>query len=132
MTDVDGVLQLEVLDQLRQVVGVLVHVLALPRLARAAVAAAVMGDDAIAMRGQEKRLVLEGVGAGGQPWLKTMGCPVPQSLNQIEVLSFVIMVRMGLPSGKRRARGQGRGSFKTRIMVTADRRPRSVGRCEKL
>src|ERR1700722_5355330 len=44
-------------------VGVVVHVLALPRLARAAVAAAVMGDDAIAMRGQEKHLVLEGVGA---------------------------------------------------------------------
>ena len=42
--------------------------------------AAIVRDAAIAARGEEEHLVLEGIGVSGQPWLKTTGCPVPQSL----------------------------------------------------
>ena len=63
VADVDGVLQVERFDELREVVGVGVHVVAVPGLARAAVAAAVVGDAAVAARGQEEHLVFEGVGA---------------------------------------------------------------------
>ena len=63
MADMDRVLQVERLDQLRQVVGIGVQVVAAPGLARPAVAAAVMGDAAVAALRQEEHLVLEGVGA---------------------------------------------------------------------
>ena len=59
----DRVLQVERFDELREVVGVGVHVVAVPRLARPAMAAAVMGDAAIAARRQKEHLVLEGVRA---------------------------------------------------------------------
>ena len=63
VADVDGVLQIERFDQRREIVGVGVHVVAVPGLARAAVAAAVVGDAAVAVRRQEEHLVLPGVGA---------------------------------------------------------------------
>jgi hypothetical protein len=46
----------QVVEQLGQVVGVVVHVVAVPRLARAAVAAAVVGDAAVALAGEEDHL----------------------------------------------------------------------------
>ena len=57
------VFQIERFDQLREIIGVGVHVVAVPRLARSAMAATVMGDAAIAARGQIKHLVLKGVRA---------------------------------------------------------------------
>jgi hypothetical protein len=75
----DRVLQVELLDQLGEVVGIGVEVVALPGLARAAVAAAVMGDAAVAVRGQEE-WSSKASAVSGQPWLNTTGCPVPQSL----------------------------------------------------
>ena len=63
VADVDRVLQVERFDERREVVGVGVHVVAVPGLARAAVAAAVMGDAAVAAGGQEEHLVLQGVRA---------------------------------------------------------------------
>src|ERR1700722_18636295 len=51
--DVDGVMQVEVLGQVGQVVGVVVHVVALADLRGAAVPAPVMGDHAVAV-GQEE------------------------------------------------------------------------------
>jgi hypothetical protein len=63
VADVDRVLQVERLDKRRQIVGVVVEVIAVPRLVRAAVAAAVMRDTAVAALGQIKHLVLEGVRA---------------------------------------------------------------------
>ena len=59
----DRVFQIERFDQLRQVVGVGVHVVAAPGLARSAVAAPVVRDAAVAAGGQKEHLVLEGVGA---------------------------------------------------------------------
>ena len=53
VADVDRVLQVERFDQRREVVGVGVHVVAVPGLARSAVAAAVVGDAAVAARRPE-------------------------------------------------------------------------------
>ena len=61
MADVNRVFEVERVDQRREVVGVGVHVIAVPWLARAAVAAAVVRDAAIAVRSQEEHLVLERV-----------------------------------------------------------------------
>src|SRR5882672_10256665 len=59
MADVNRVFEVERVDQRREVVGVGVHVIAVPWLARAAVA--VVRDAAIAVRSQEEHLVLERV-----------------------------------------------------------------------
>src|SRR6266446_5726475 len=61
MADMNRFLQVERFDQRREVVGVGVHVISLPRLARPAMAASVVGDTAVAARGQEKHLVLKSV-----------------------------------------------------------------------
>src|SRR5258708_30822719 len=59
MTDMDGILEIELLNEFREVVGVGVHVVAGPRLARTSVAPAVMGDAAISVRGEIEHLVFE-------------------------------------------------------------------------
>ena len=63
VADMDRVLQVERFDELRQVVGVGVHVVAVPGLARSAMAAAVMGDAAVAAGGQKEHLVFPGIRA---------------------------------------------------------------------
>ena len=75
MSDVDGILEVELGDELGEIVGVGVHVVAGPGLAGAAMPAAVVRDAAVAARGEEEHLVFEGVGDSGQPWLNTTGCP---------------------------------------------------------
>ena len=50
VANVDHVLQVERLNKLREVVGVGIHVVALPGLARPAMAAAVMGNAAVSVR----------------------------------------------------------------------------------
>src|SRR5260370_26555871 len=57
----DGVLQVEVEDQLVKVVGVRVHVLAVEGLARSAEAAAVMRGAAKAVGSEKEHLVLNGL-----------------------------------------------------------------------
>jgi len=54
MADQDGIVQIECLEQRCQIIGVVVHVVALPGLAGAAMAAPVMGDGAIAVGGHEE------------------------------------------------------------------------------
>ena len=58
----DGVFQVEMRGEGGQVVGVVVHVMAVGGLRGAAVAAAVMGDDAIALLEEEQHLVVPVVG----------------------------------------------------------------------
>jgi hypothetical protein len=60
--DVDGVVQVEVLDQVGQVVGVVVKVVAVAGLRGAAVAAPVMGDHPVAVVQEEKHLGVPVVG----------------------------------------------------------------------
>ena len=82
VADVDRVLQVERLDQRREVVGVGVHVVAVPRLAGAAMAAAVVRDAAVAACGQEDHLVFPGVGAQRPAVAEDHGlsrCPSPCS-----------------------------------------------------
>src|SRR6202048_2762115 len=59
VADMDGILEVELLDELCEVVGVSIHVVAGPRLARPSVATPVVRDAAIAARGEEKHLVVE-------------------------------------------------------------------------
>jgi hypothetical protein len=63
MTDVDHVSQSEMLDQFGEIVGIGVQIIAQPRLTRSSVSAAIMGDTAIAMRGQKEHLILESIRA---------------------------------------------------------------------
>ena len=76
----DGVLQIELRGQRRQVVGVVVHVVAVADLGGAAVPAPVVGDDAVAVLRKNSIWVSQSSADSGQPWLKTMGWPSPQSL----------------------------------------------------
>jgi hypothetical protein len=49
MADMDGVFQIEMRSQRRKVVCIVIHVMAVARLAGPAVAPSVMGDDLIAV-----------------------------------------------------------------------------------
>jgi hypothetical protein len=62
MADVNGVLQVEMDGHRREIVGVVIHVVAVRHLARAAMPAAVMGDDAIAVLEKEQHLGVPVVG----------------------------------------------------------------------
>ena len=62
MTDQGGARQVQRGYQGGQVIGIGIHVVAVERLAGAAMAAPVVRDDAIAVRGQIKHLVFPGVG----------------------------------------------------------------------
>ena len=65
VADHDGVLEVEEVVELGEIVGVVVHVVAVPGLAGAAVAAAVVRDDAIALLAEEEHLGVPGVGGEG-------------------------------------------------------------------
>ncbi len=58
----DGVLEVEMRGERGKVVGVVIHVVAVGDLRRATVAAAVMGDDAVAVRDEEQHLRVPVVG----------------------------------------------------------------------
>ncbi len=61
MADMDRVCEIQLLSELGEVVGVRVHVVAVPRLARTSVAAAVVRDAAVSARGQKEHLVFKGI-----------------------------------------------------------------------
>jgi hypothetical protein len=63
VADVDHVAEVELLHKLCEVVGIGVHVVAVPGLTGTAVSATIMRDAAISLRSQKEHLVLEGVGA---------------------------------------------------------------------
>ena len=56
VADMDRVFQVEMRRQSGQIVGIMVHVVAIGGLGRAAMATAVMGDDAVAMIEEEQQL----------------------------------------------------------------------------
>src|SRR5260370_36543934 len=57
----DRVLQVELRYELGEVVGVVVHVIAVPGLARAAVAPAIVSDASVSFGSQEEHLVFESI-----------------------------------------------------------------------
>jgi hypothetical protein len=74
--------QLARVDERREVVGVGVHVVALPGLARAAMAAAVMADAAVAVGGQQGHLVFPGVRAQRPAMAEHHGLAAAPALNR--------------------------------------------------
>jgi hypothetical protein len=67
VADVDDVVQVKVLDQAGQVVGVVIHVVALEDLGGAAVPAPVMSDHPVAVVQEEEHLGVPVVGRQGPP-----------------------------------------------------------------
>ena len=65
MADMHGVPQVEVIDDVRRVGGVVIHVVPIPYLARAPVPAAVDANDAITVLEEEQHLRIPVVGAQG-------------------------------------------------------------------
>jgi hypothetical protein len=61
VADMDCVLQVECFRKLRQIVGICVHVVAVPRLAGPAVSSAAMGNAAVSAGGKKKHLIFKGV-----------------------------------------------------------------------
>jgi hypothetical protein len=76
----DRARQIQRLDERGQVIGVGVHVVAVPRLAGSAVAAPVMGDAAEPRVPRNNIWSSQASALSGQPWLKTTCRPLPQSL----------------------------------------------------
>src|SRR5262249_59776966 len=62
MADVDGVAQVEVLGDHSEVGGIVVHVMVVADLARTAMSAPVVGDDAVALPEEEEHLSVPVVG----------------------------------------------------------------------
>jgi hypothetical protein len=73
VADVHRVPEIQMCCQRREIVGVVVHVVAVAGLSGSPVAAPVMGDDAIAVGEEEQHLRIPVVGRSGQPWLNTTG-----------------------------------------------------------
>src|SRR5580700_2169022 len=67
MPNMDGLLEVEMIDELSEVVGIGIEIISVPRLAGPAVAAPVMGDAPVAVRHQEKHLIFKRVGAERPP-----------------------------------------------------------------
>src|SRR5208283_3059735 len=63
MTDHGCIFEIEMVHQLGKILGVLIHVVALPGLARASMAAAIVGDNPIASLSEKQHLGIPGVGA---------------------------------------------------------------------
>ena len=80
VADVDRVAQVEVLGQGREVGNPVVHVVAGAGLVGPAVAAPVVGDHPVAVAKEEVIWASQSSADSGQPWLKTIGWPDPQSL----------------------------------------------------
>jgi hypothetical protein len=76
----DRVLQVKLLDEFFEIVGISIQVVAAPRLARPAVPAAIMRDASEAMRGQKEHLVFEGVPGQRPAVTEDNGLPRTQSL----------------------------------------------------
>ena len=80
MADMDRILQVEVLGNRREVVSIMVHVMAVAGLRRAAMPAPVMRDHTIALAKEEQHLRIPVVSRKGPSMANTIGCPRPQSL----------------------------------------------------
>ena len=88
----DGVVQIEFLDERREIGGIGVDVIADPRLARASVAASIVRNAAVPRSARNTIWSSHASLFNGEPWLKTIGWPAPQSLKKISVPSVTVMV----------------------------------------
>src|SRR5580704_12435251 len=58
MADMDRIFQVEMCRESRKVIGIMIHIVAVGSLSRAAVTTAIMGDNPIAMVQKEQHLVI--------------------------------------------------------------------------
>jgi hypothetical protein len=72
-TDEYRIAQVEPVDQRRQVVGVRVHLVAVPRLGRPTMTTAVVGDAAVVWEAKNGICASQLSAFNGQPWLSTIG-----------------------------------------------------------
>jgi len=59
MADMNGIFQVQMRRNRRQIIGIMIHVMAASGLGGTAMAAPVMSDAAVTMRGQEEHLIFE-------------------------------------------------------------------------
>jgi hypothetical protein len=90
--DVDRVLEVELLGQRDEIVGIRVHLVAVPRLGRTPVSATVVRDAPEAARREEDHLRVPVVGAQRPAMAEHDGLGVPQSLQKICVPSFDVII----------------------------------------
>ena len=95
MAHMNGVFQVQCIDERREIIGVRVQVIAVPGLARTAMAAAIMGDASIAARSEIEHLVFKGI-RGERP-----------AMTENDGLSFapVVVIDLRAVSGCDRAHG---------------------------
>ena len=98
MPDVDGVPQIEMRGQRRQVIGIVIHVMAVARLGGPAMAAAVMGNDPKTVIGEEDHLGVPVVGRQRPAMAEHDGLPFAPVL--VEYLDAIF--------GRNRTHGQPR------------------------
>jgi hypothetical protein len=77
---VDGVVTGRDAWRVRRGRGGLVEVKPARRVGGPAKATPIVRDDAVSLGKEEARLVVPIILDSGQPWLTTMGCPLPQSV----------------------------------------------------
>ncbi len=109
MADVNGVLQIEMRRQSRKVVRIVIHVMAVARLGGSAVAAAVMGYDAIAVIEEEQHLRVPVIGRQRPTMAEHDGLTFAPVLvedlnaifccNRAHVTSFLAVVVVVVPRG---------------------------------
>jgi hypothetical protein len=90
VADVDRVAQVEMGDESRDVGGVVIHVMASSDLCRPAVAAPVMGDDAIALPDEVEHLRIPVVGAQGPAVMEHNGLGVLRAPVLVEYFDAVL------------------------------------------
>jgi hypothetical protein len=80
--DERDVAQVERLDHRRQIIRIVIHVIAFPWLARAPMSSAIVRNHAIAFVGEKDHLRFQLSELSGQPWLNVTTGPLrrPQSL----------------------------------------------------
>ena len=80
MPDVDGLAEVEVCSQLGEVIGVVIHVVALVNLRRAAVPAPVVGDHPVTVMQEEEHLGIPVIGRERPAVAEDDRCSLPPSL----------------------------------------------------
>jgi hypothetical protein len=80
VADVNGIGNAEMLNERCQIVGVGVEVIAVPRLRRPAMASTLVRDRTVSWLARKNIWSSKASALSGQPWLKTTGRPLPQSL----------------------------------------------------
>jgi hypothetical protein len=104
MAHVNGGLQIEMRRQSREVVGIVIHVVAIADLGGAAAAAAVMGNDATALIEEKQHLRVPVIGRQRPAMAEHDRLSIAPILVEISTPSFIAMVRIA-SSPPSRARG---------------------------